>query len=140
MTVMRPATKTPRLTAGLMWHPETGPMPYAAQTSPRPKANAMPTIPTLSPATTAVPTPKTTRIKVPTSSAKYFVMLPPFSNSGVRARLGPDGGSIAREEVDWLDGLLSEKPLTWGELSRLQAGDAPGVLQSAAGRVKRKRL
>src|SRR5579863_8275072 len=44
---------------------------------PRPKAKAMPTMPTLSPATTAVPTPKNTRKKVPTSSAKYFFILPP---------------------------------------------------------------
>src|ERR1700679_4147381 len=37
----------------------------------------MPTTPTLSPATTAVPTPKNTRKKVPTNSAKYFFIFPP---------------------------------------------------------------
>src|SRR3984885_79193 len=38
----------------------------------------MPTMPTLSPATTAVPTPKKTRKNVPTNSAMYFFICPSF--------------------------------------------------------------
>src|SRR6185503_2508964 len=78
---MRPAAQTPRLTAGLMWQPEMGPIPYAAPIRAKPKAIAMPRMPTLSPATTAVPQPKNTRMKVPTSSAKYFFMIPPKAAS-----------------------------------------------------------
>src|SRR4051794_34064406 len=44
--------------------------------SANPKAKEMPTTPTLSPATTAVPQPKSTRIKVPTASARYFLIVP----------------------------------------------------------------
>src|SRR6478752_7920606 len=41
----------------------------------KPKANAMPTCPTLSPATKAVPQPKSTRMNVPTASAKYLFIV-----------------------------------------------------------------
>jgi hypothetical protein len=40
--VMRPATSTPKLTAGLMWQPEVWPMPQAMATMVSPKAPAMP--------------------------------------------------------------------------------------------------
>src|SRR5579863_388916 len=74
LTDIRPAANMPRLTAGLMWQPEMGPMLYAAPISANPKAKAMPTTPTLSPATTAVPQPNNTRMNVPTNSAKYLFM------------------------------------------------------------------
>src|ERR1700756_4419826 len=44
--------------------------------SAKPKAKAMPTTPTLSPATATTPHPKNTRIKVPTNSARYFFIVP----------------------------------------------------------------
>src|SRR5579863_2569799 len=43
----------------------------------------MPTMPTLSPATTAVPHPNSTRMNVPTISARYFFM---FSSVWFRSR------------------------------------------------------
>ena len=83
LTFIRPAVNTPRLTAGLMWQPEIGPMPYAIAISAKPKAKAMPSTPMplgwpILPAITAAPQPKNTRVKVPMNSAKYFRMsIPP---------------------------------------------------------------
>src|ERR1700742_1369792 len=99
---MRPAVKTPRLTAGLIWQPETGPMPYAAAISPKPKANAIPKTPTLSPATTAVPQPKSTRMNVPINSARYFFMItPPVFVAYLRAHTDLTAGPEAREDCQW---------------------------------------
>jgi hypothetical protein len=54
-------------------------MPYAIAIRANPKANAIPKKPTFSPATTAVPQPKNTNVKVPMNSAKhFFIKLSPF--------------------------------------------------------------
>src|SRR3954453_23470803 len=62
-------SSTPRVTAGLMWHPEMGPSAYASASRVRPKANATPNSPIdLIPAT-ADPTATKTRRAVPRNSA-----------------------------------------------------------------------
>src|ERR1700744_6254483 len=118
---MRPAVKTPRLTAGLIWQPETGPMPYAAAISPKPKANAIPKTPTLSPATTAVPQPKSTRMKVPINSARYFFMItPPVFVAYLRAHTDLTAGPEAREAlpVEKSEGWQRKAPRTESECCR----------------------
>jgi hypothetical protein len=78
--LIRPEDRSPTVTAGLMWQPETGPMAYAMARSDRPKANATPSGPITFPAMTAEPTPPNTRTNVPTASAmpRLYVMPPPF--------------------------------------------------------------
>src|SRR6266852_4702356 len=67
------ATSMPKVTAGLMWQPETGPRAKAMAINASPNANATPTFPTWEPAITAVPTPARTRTNVPNNSAAYFI-------------------------------------------------------------------
>src|SRR6266852_4487284 len=66
-------TSMPKVTAGLMWQPETGPRAKAMAINASPNANATPTFPTWEPAITAVPTPAKTRTNVPNNSAAYFI-------------------------------------------------------------------
>ena len=76
----RPATASPRVTAGLKWPPETGPNEYAPTSTLRPSARATPRNPTLrlpSPASKpaakiAVPITPKTRMNVPRASAVSF--------------------------------------------------------------------
>src|SRR5262249_48934950 len=42
---IRPDSSTPRVTAGLTWHPDTGPIVYANANSTSPNANETPTAP-----------------------------------------------------------------------------------------------
>ena len=56
-----------------MWQPETSPMTKAMAMIDRPKAKAMPRLPSAAPATAALPQPKNVRVKVPSASAAYFL-------------------------------------------------------------------
>src|SRR5260370_4320782 len=66
------ASRTPSVTAGLMWQPDMGPMAYAIASSAKPNASATPKNPMWLPARTALPTPPNTNTKVPTNSAEYL--------------------------------------------------------------------
>src|SRR5947209_16174001 len=79
---MRRLTNIPRVTAGLIWQPEIGPMANAMANSESPNAMATPTLPTLPPAITAVVNPAKTRTNVPNNSAAYFMRLSPQGDFG----------------------------------------------------------
>src|SRR6476469_3552229 len=74
---MRRLTTIPRVTAGLIWQPEIGPMANAMANRESPNAMATPTLPTFPPAMTAVVKPAKTRTNVPNNSAAYFMRLSP---------------------------------------------------------------
>src|SRR5580692_5401849 len=77
---MRPARRAPIVTAGLTWHPDTGPIRYTSDSSVRPNASAVATTPaaTLAPANlkpnirVATPQATYTRIAVPRNSTASF--------------------------------------------------------------------
>src|ERR1039458_5646642 len=77
----------------------------------------MPTMPTLSPATTVVPTPKNTRKKVPTISARYFFMIPLMD---LLRSPRPRRGGVARR--------CSSRQLR-GESQEGKVGDAAGQIE-----------
>src|SRR6476646_12297086 len=77
---MRRLTNIPRVTAGLIWQPEIGPMAKAMANRESPNAMATPTLPTFPPAITAVVNPAKTRTNVPNNSAAYFMRLSPQGN------------------------------------------------------------
>src|SRR5580704_7517869 len=90
---MRPASRAPIVTAGLTWHPDTGPIRYTSDSSVRPNASAVATTPaaTLAPSnlkpniSVATPTAKNTKIAVPRNSAANFritIFLPSYVNTG----------------------------------------------------------
>src|SRR5438270_8263361 len=83
---MRRLTNIPRVTAGLMWHPEIGPTANDMASRESPKAMATPTLPTFPPAITAVVNPAKTRTNVPNNSAAYFMRLSPQANLVHRPR------------------------------------------------------
>ncbi len=83
---MRPARYTPKVMAGLIWHPDIPPMAYAIATTDRPKAKATPSVPTpsphepaTSPVNMALPHPMITSTMVPINSAKYFFIITLFN-------------------------------------------------------------
>src|SRR3954464_9150084 len=90
---MRPADTIATVTAGLMWQPEIGPIPYAIMVTASPNEKAIPRISTkVRPSTlpvAAAPQPTSTSTAVPSASAAYFFMLlrcssmpAPSSNGG----------------------------------------------------------
>src|SRR5271155_783921 len=83
-----PLSRSPNVTAGLIWHPDTGPIAYTIARSENPKANATPAKPILPPARTAAPQPPKTSTNVPISSARYrFIccLLEPSSPSALES-------------------------------------------------------
>src|SRR6476620_11871794 len=79
---MRRLTTIPRVTAGLIWQPEIGPIANAMANRESPNAMATPTLPTFPPAMTAVVNPAKTRTNVPNNSAAYFMRLSPQGDFG----------------------------------------------------------
>ena len=82
-----PLRYTPRVMAGLIWHPEMPPIVYAMATTASPNASATPkvpvpapTVPATLPEKTALPQPMSTRTIVPVISAKYFFITLKFKN------------------------------------------------------------
>src|SRR5947209_5432863 len=81
---MRLLRNIPRVTAGLMWHPEMGPTVNAIAISDNPKASATPTLWTCAPAITAVVRPAKTNTNVPNNSAAYFTAFSSVRDTALR--------------------------------------------------------
>ena len=61
------------LSSFVMWHPDTLPMTNAIATMERPNAMAMPSVPSVAPATAALPQPNSVSTNVPNASAAYYI-------------------------------------------------------------------
>src|SRR3954453_18656523 len=111
---MPPESQTPRVTAGLTWQPEIGPMADARASSTSPKASATPTTPDRSPPplspATAAPTARNTSNSVPTNSAisertsvgdtadlRGAAAAPPGRPSAATVRVGTQVGPLRRD-------------------------------------------
>lgn len=110
------AITNPSVTAGLIWHPEIGPIAYAITNTDRPKANETPNVPTLNApllaelvASTAVPQPPNTSTIVPMSSAIKILTLSSFTSS-------PFSSSTARE-VNTISARTRKDGYLWKSLN-----------------------
>src|SRR5271156_2520646 len=121
---MRPEAMKPRVTAGLTWQPEIGPMAYTRATSTNPKARAVATTPAamlpLSPVpvarlnvppkslkpkdSVATPTAMTTNISVPMNSAASFLASNMAVTSCVQAREWTQEASQRQTAETWIHG------------------------------------
>src|SRR6478609_5665621 len=96
--------KNDKVTAGLMWHPDTWPIVYAIASSARPNASAMPRVPIVSTARIAVPGPTIMRTNVPTISAAKILRFdgPAAATVSVGMATGVVGaGSYAAADCGW---------------------------------------
>ena len=88
-----PVSTIPSVTAGLMWHPEIGPIVKAMTRRVNPKAMAMPWVPIALPASTALPTPPSTRTEGPEPFRQHDASVHPSTS---RPAVPPGGTHLHR--------------------------------------------